>query len=99
MEQGAVNDIFYHPKHPYTKGLLRSMPRLDVQCHERMIPIEGTPMDLLDPPKGCSFGPRCEHCMKICLTNVPPLVETGENGHISACWLHVKQAAAKKEAK
>lgn len=99
MEQGAVNDIFYHPKHPYTRGLLRSMPRLDEQSHERMIPIEGTPVDLLDPPRGCSFGPRCEHCMKICLSNVPPLVETDEKGHISACWLHVKQAAAKKEAR
>jgi oligopeptide transport system ATP-binding protein len=91
MEQGTVDDIFYNPTHPYTKGLLRSMPRLDEVEHERMIPIEGTPVDLLDPPKGCSFGPRCEHCMKICLNNEPPLVETG-TGHLSACWLHVRQS-------
>ncbi len=99
MEQGAVNDIFYRPQHPYTKGLLRSMPRLDEKEHERMVPIEGTPVDLLDPPKGCSFGPRCEHCMKICLDNQPPLVEVGEEGHVSACWLHIKQACEQKEAK
>ncbi|HRX58406.1 MAG TPA: ABC transporter ATP-binding protein [Eubacteriales bacterium] len=98
MEQGAVDDIFYHPQHPYTKGLLRSMPRLDEEGHERMVPIEGTPVDLLDPPKGCSFGPRCEHCMKICLNNQPPLVEVGEDGHVSACWLHVMQARKNKEA-
>lgn len=99
MEQGTVNEIFYRPQHPYTKGLLRSMPRLDEEAHERMVPIEGTPVDLLDPPKGCSFGPRCEHCMKICLNNQPPLVEVGEDGHVSACWLHVKQACEQKEAK
>ncbi|MEA4914822.1 MAG: ABC transporter ATP-binding protein [Christensenella sp.] len=99
MEQGAVNDIFYDPQHPYTRGLLRSMPRLDSESQERMIPIEGTPVDLLDPPKGCSFGPRCEHCMKICLRNAPPMVEIGENGHVSACWLHVRQAAERKEEK
>jgi oligopeptide transport system ATP-binding protein len=99
LEQGTVNEIFYNPQHPYTKGLLRSMPRLDEETRERMVPIEGTPVDLLDPPKGCSFGPRCEHCMKICLNNQPPLVETGEEGHISACWLHVKQACEQREAK
>ncbi|MDP3447918.1 MAG: ABC transporter ATP-binding protein [Eubacteriales bacterium] len=99
MEQGAVNDIFYNPQHPYTRGLLRSMPRLDSESHARMIPIEGTPVDLLDPPKGCSFGPRCEHCMKICLRNDPPLVQIGENGHLSACWLHVRHGAESKEAK
>ena len=99
MEQGAVNDIFYNPQHPYTRGLLRSMPRLDSESQERMVPIEGTPVDLLDPPKGCSFGPRCEHCMKICLRNAPPMVEIGDNGHVSACWLHVRQAAERKEEK
>ena len=97
MEQGAVNDIFYNPQHPYTRGLLRSMPRLDSESQERMVPIEGTPVDLLDPPKGCSFGPRCEHCMKICLRNAPPMVEIGDNGHVSACWLHVRQAAERTE--
>ena len=92
MEQGIVDDIFYKPAHPYTKGLMRSMPNLDDEKGKRLIPIEGTPVDLLDPPKGCAFGPRCEHCMKVCLTRQPPVVEVGE-GHTSACWLHVKEAA------
>lgn len=90
VEQGTVNDIFYDPKHPYTKGLLRSMPRVDEISKERLIPIEGTPVDLLDPPKGCAFGPRCENCLKICVDKQPPLLQVGENGHLSACWLHIK---------
>ncbi len=88
VEQGAVNDIFYKPSHPYTLGLLRSMPRVDADEHERLIPIEGTPVDMLNPPDGCPFAPRCEHCMKICLQKMPPHVEIGE-GHKSACWLRV----------
>ena len=98
MEQGKVDDIFYSPAHPYTKGLLRSMPNLGDEEKTRLIPIEGTPVDLLDPPKGCSFGPRCEHCMKVCLTKKPPLVEVGD-GHISACWLHVKEMKAQMAGK
>ncbi len=86
VEQGNVNDIFYNPSHPYTKGLLRSMPRVDEKIYERLIPIEGTPVDMLNPPEGCGFGARCEHCMKICLRKQPPTVELG-NGHRAACWL------------
>ena len=91
VEQGSVNDIFYRPAHPYTRGLLRSMPRVDELERERLIPIEGTPVDLLDPPAGCAFGPRCDNCMKICLTKAPPMLEVGEDRHLSACWLHVKE--------
>ena len=87
IEQGRVNDIFYNPQHPYTKGLLASMPRLDEDSHERLIPIEGTPIDLLNPPKGCNFAPRCSECRKICLRAKPPFSDMGD-GHISACWLH-----------
>ncbi len=101
VEQGDVNDIFYDPQHPYTKALLASMPRLDEGEHERLIPIEGTPIDLLDPPQGCNFGPRCKECRKICLSKKPPYAEIG-NGHISACWLHfmggAKQAGSGEEA-
>ena len=89
VEQGKVNDIFYNPQHPYTKGLLTSIPRVDEESMERLIPIEGTPIDLLDPPKGCNFGPRCASCMKICLREKPPYASVGED-HISACWLHIK---------
>ena len=92
VEQGNVNDIFYNPQHPYTKGLLKSMPRIDVEQKERLIPIEGTPVDMVNPPKGCPFGPRCENCMKICLNSRPPMLEVGENNHIASCWLKVKQA-------
>ena len=91
VEQGSVHDIFYRPAHPYTRGLLRSMPRVDELEHERLIPIEGTPVDLLNPPKGCAFGPRCENCMKICLDRRPPMLEVGEDRHVSACWLQVKE--------
>ena len=87
VEQGKVNDIFYDPRHPYTKGLLASMPRLDSDGHERLIPIEGTPIDLLNPPKGCNFAPRCKDCRKICLRQKPPFADYGD-GHTSACWLH-----------
>ena len=91
VEQGSVHDIFYRPAHPYTRGLLRSMPRVDELEHERLIPIEGTPVDLLNPPAGCAFGPRCDNCMKICLSRRPPIIEVGEDGHLSACWLQVKE--------
>lgn len=86
VEQGSVEDIFYQPKHPYTLGLLRSMPRVDAEEYERLIPIEGTPVDMLNPPSGCPFGPRCEYCMKICLRVEPPNIDLG-NGHRAACWL------------
>ena len=91
VEQGSVHDIFYRPAHPYTRGLLRSMPRVDELEHERLIPIDGTPVDLLNPPAGCAFGPRCESCMKICLNRQPPIIKVGEDGHLSACWLQVKE--------
>ena len=98
VEQGPVEDIFYAPGHPYTRGLLRSMPRVDADSYERLIPIEGTPIDMLNPPEGCPFAPRCESAMKICLQKMPPYVELGEN-HRSACWLCVQeQIKAQKEA-
>ena len=98
VEQGSVNEIFYNPQHPYTQKLLASMPRLDEVTAERLVPIEGTPIDLLNPPKGCNFGPRCSECMKICLREKPPFAEVSE-GHISACWLHYKDCVGKGEEK
>ncbi|MCR5375081.1 MAG: ABC transporter ATP-binding protein [Lachnospiraceae bacterium] len=96
VEQAGVEELFYNPQHPYTKGLLASQPRLDEEEPERLIPIEGTPIDLLNPPTGCNFGPRCKNCMKICLTKKPPYADLGD-GHISACWLHFKDLKGKKE--
>ncbi len=92
VETGTVDEIFYTPCHPYTQGLLRSMPRVDAESYERLIPIEGTPVDMLNPPSGCPFAPRCEHCMKVCLAHYPPTTEAGE-GHLVNCWLMQKDAA------
>ena len=97
VEQGPVDDIFYEPAHPYTKGLLRSMPRVDAESYERLIPIEGTPVDMLNPPEGCPFAPRCESAMKICLQKMPPYVELGDN-HRAACWLCVQEQMKAQKA-
>jgi oligopeptide transport system ATP-binding protein len=87
VEQGSIDDIFYRPAHPYTVGLLRCLPRLDSDDKEPLIPIEGTPIDQLSLPIGCAFAPRCERCMKVCLTHQPPVSACGE-GHQSSCWLN-----------
>lgn len=94
VEYGTVEDIFYHPRHQYTKGLIRSIPRLDTKEHERLVPIKGTPVDLLNPPKGCPFAPRCEACMKICLRQMPPATSFGEV-HYTQCWLNRKEETEK----
>jgi oligopeptide transport system ATP-binding protein len=86
-ERGSIDDIFYRTAHPYTSGLLKCLPRLDSDGREPLVPIEGTPVDLIALPKGCPFAPRCGQCMKVCIDHQPPLAEVGE-GHFSACWLH-----------
>jgi len=91
VEYGTTEDIFYNPKHEYTKGLLRSIPVLTDKEHKRLVPIEGTPVDLLNPPKGCPFAPRCNSCMKICLREMPPYTNLSDE-HYSACWLLQKEA-------
>jgi len=93
VEQGSVDDIFYQPGHPYTRGLLRSMPRLDNEIAERLIPIEGTPINMLNPNPGCPFAPRCESCMRICVRQMPAPSSLGGNHHAS-CWLLQKGGAA-----
>ena len=97
VEYGTAEDIFYRPRHQYTKGLIRSIPRLDTKEHERLVPIEGTPIDLLNPPKGCPFAPRCDECMKICLREMPPVTELGEI-HYTQCWLNQKEEMEKGAA-
>ena len=89
VESGRIDDIFYNPQHPYTIGLLNSLPKLNSEKHEKLIPIEGTPVDLLNPPPGCPFAPRCTKCMKICLSTKPAFREHA-SGHLSACWLYDK---------
>ncbi len=89
IECGTTDDIFYDPQHEYTKGLLRSVPNLFEEEATRLIAIEGTPVDMLNPPAGCPFAPRCPKCMKICLREMPPYHEFTDI-HYSACWLTQK---------
>lgn len=89
VETGTCDEIFYHPKHEYTKGLLESIPRLDSTKHEKLIPIEGNPVDLLNPPEGCEFAPRCKNCMKICLRENPPKTDFSET-HYAHCFMNQK---------
>ena len=89
-ERGTADAIFYRPRHEYTKGLLRSIPNIDSDDKERLIPISGTPIDLLCMPFGCPFAPRCERAMKQCLTARAPEVFVGKD-HISACWMNYKE--------
>ena len=89
-ERGTAEDIFYRPHHEYTKGLLRSIPIVD-RIGEKLIPIPGTPINLLNMPKGCAFCPRCEEAMKICIEEQPPEMQMPD-GHFASCWLNVKAA-------
>ena len=98
VEYGTTDDIFYNPKHEYTKGLLKSIPRLDAKEHERLVPIEGTPIDLLNPPAGCPFAPRCSNCMKICLREMAP-VTTFDDVHYTQCWMNQKEKMEREAAK
>jgi len=93
VEQGTVDDIFYAPAHPYTLGLLRSVPDRENNLTRRLATIEGAPADSLRLPAGCPFAPRCESCMSICLLRRPPFVELSEK-HGSACWLCVRNRIA-----
>lgn len=87
VEIGTAEDIFYHPSHPYTKALLRSLPTTEMDRSIRLVSIAGTPPDLLNPPIGCGFASRCKNCMRICHAELPPQFEVGQE-HLSACWLH-----------
>ena len=98
VEYGTTDDIFYNPKHEYTKGLLKSIPRLDAKEHERLVPIEGTPIDLLNPPAGCPFAPRCSNCMKICLREMAP-VTTFDDVHYTQCWMNQTEQMEREAAK
>ena len=90
VEYGTADEIFYQPSHEYTKGLIQSIPRLDAETRERLVPIEGQPVDLLNLPAGCPFAPRCQNCMKVCLREMPPRTDLSET-HYSHCWLLQKE--------
>ena len=94
-ERGTAEDIFYNPCHEYTKGLLRSIPSTS-NMKKKLVPIAGTPINLLNMPKGCAFCSRCDSAMKICLTQVPDELRIDKT-HLASCWMNVKNGTYMKE--
>lgn len=94
-EQGSADEIFYNPQHEYTRGLMRSLPSVNT-AGTLLKPITGTPIDLLNMPKGCPFAPRCDAAMKICIDEKPQEVEVNE-AHRSSCWMCIKNLIEKGE--
>lgn len=95
VEQGTVYSIFHNPQHPYTQGLIRSLPDLNSKG-SKLIPIPGNPIDLLHLPKGCSFAPRCEQCLKVCINHMPAEYRDSD-GHVTSCWLLDEKAKVNVE--
>ncbi len=90
-EQGTAEEVFYNPRHEYTKGLLRSIPTAE-NNGQKLVPITGTPIDLLNMPKGCPFAPRCDAAMKICLSQFPARLKINDD-HYAQCWVNVRDQA------
>ena len=88
-EQGTADEIFYNPKHEYTKGLMRSIPTTDT-AGTKLHPITGTPIDLLNMPKGCPFAPRCDNAMKICINHRAERMKINDD-HAATCWMNIKE--------
>ncbi|MBR1496251.1 MAG: ABC transporter ATP-binding protein [Oscillospiraceae bacterium] len=95
-ERGTAHEIFYNPRHEYTKGLLRSIPNVN-NMKKKLVPISGTPINMLNLPKGCAFCARCDAAMKICLSTPPEELSINEN-HRAACWMNVKELYETEEA-
>jgi oligopeptide transport system ATP-binding protein len=91
METGTEREIFYNPQNPYTMGLHQSIPKMNADQKERLVPIKGSPPDLLHPPTGCPFAGRCPHAMQVCIEERPPTFSISET-HTSACWLLHEEA-------
>ncbi|MBI3637722.1 MAG: ABC transporter ATP-binding protein, partial [Candidatus Rokubacteria bacterium] len=85
IERATALELYANPRHPYTLGLLRSVPRLDEPRRARLAPIEGQPPDLTRLPRGCAFAPRCAYRVERCV-ETPPLRPIGDAGHVTACW-------------
>jgi oligopeptide/dipeptide ABC transporter ATP-binding protein len=97
VEEGPVDEIFERPQHPYTWALLRSVPRIDSTRRERLRSIEGLPPDLMRPPHGCRFHPRCPFRVDRCFREEPPLEQVA-GGHRAACWVTMERAYAEMGA-
>ena len=95
-ERGTADAIFYHPCHEYTKGLMRSIPDMNDDEKKQLIPISGTPIDLLHMPPGCPFAPRCDRAMKICLKEKAKEDWVGHD-QLSACWQNIKDGICYEE--
>ena len=91
VELADVKDLYGDPRHPYTLGLLKSIPRLDMGRKQKLTPIDGMPPDLLAGPVSCAFAPLCQYVIDKCWKENPPL-ETAGRGHTVACWVDVKKA-------
>lgn len=87
VEKGECSEIFSSHRHPYTWALLNAAPSLEIKNNRKLISIEGTPPDLINPPKGCPFASRCKYCMNICVEAAPPEYDYGA-GHKVSCWLY-----------
>ncbi len=96
VEMAPTEELFANPRHPYTLGLLASVPRLDESRQDVLTPIEGAPPDLLKPPQGCRFAPRCPFVTNQCLS-APPLRTVGHN-HVTACWYNINEPAEQQRA-
>ena len=96
VEHGDAETIFHRPRHPYTWGLLESVPRLDQKTQDELHSIPGMPPDLIKPPKGCAFAARCRYAMDICTREEPPTIDLDEPEHYSACWLCHKECIARR---
>ena len=92
VELATTTDLFANVKMPYTEALLRSIPRLDMPSHTRLDAIPGRPPNLIDPPKGCNFAPRCRYVQQRCLEERPPLVEAETPGHFYRCFFPIGSA-------
>ena len=95
VEHAPVDELYYRPRHPYTWGLLGSLPRLDADV-DRLVQIPGQPPSLMRPPSGCRFHPRCAYTMDVCRAEVPALEPTGGTSHLQRCWLD--EETKKREA-
>jgi oligopeptide/dipeptide ABC transporter ATP-binding protein len=94
VERGTAREVYSRPRHPYTLGLLRSVPRLDEPRRARLAPIEGQPPDLTRLPPGCAFAPRCAFCVARCTREAPALETVGDGLHVAACWEATRLEAA-----
>ncbi len=96
-EEGSTREIFYEPRHPYTWGLLNSIPKIHDDSNAKLIPIHGTPPDMLQPPKGCPFAPRCEYCMPVCREYMPPRTVISDTHAVSCHLMHPKAPKIRRE--